>query len=174
MFWHRTKILLIGVCMLGLVLLNILTLVNDNIHTTLYTGLKAILASSVADATMSRLLSNSPSQKYSVLEITHKVIETEHAELKRVAEKRAGVVKMISSRISKRTVSNAFNNALDAPAEAVPVLGAAAMLALTASDIIDDCQTLKDLNDLNISFEQEQEDETAVCGLKVPSLMYGN
>jgi len=44
------------------------------------------------------------------------------------------------------------------------------MVALTASDIYDDCQTLKDLNELNITFNHEKEDETTVCGMKVPSI----
>ena len=161
------------VCVLGLIVLNVVTLINGSVHAVAFNALKTVLASSIPEATVLRLLSNSPSQKFSELQQSNKIIETQHAELKKVVEKRAGVFKIISERISRRTVNNAVKNTLDAPAEAVPILGIAVMLALTASDIYDDCQTLKDLNELNISFEQDKHDETAVCGLKVPALEGG-
>ncbi|MDP2904438.1 MAG: hypothetical protein Q8N96_15250 [Methylovulum sp.] len=37
-------------------------------------------------------------------------------------------------------------------------------------EIKDDCQTLKDLNKLNIDFEIDKIDETKVCGIDISSL----
>jgi len=155
---------------LGLGSFNVLTLVNDNVHAAGFNFLKAILAPVVAEATLSHLLSHSPMQKYSVLEKSHKTIEAKHVELKRISEIRSGIVKRISSRIGKRAVANAIKNTSSLALEAVPVVGVTAIVALTASDIYDDCQTLIDLNELNINFDHEKNDETIVCGMKVPSL----
>jgi hypothetical protein len=170
MMWRTSKVLLIIASMFGLISLNVLTLVNDDVHAAGYNALKAILTSTVADLTLTRMLSHSPTQKYSVLEKSNRAMESRHAELKRVSGIRAGVAKTISTRIWRRAVTNAVKNVSGFAAEVVPVLGTAAIVALTVSDIYDDCQTLKDLNELNITFEHEKEDETAVCGMKIPSL----
>lgn len=46
--------------------------------------------------------------------------------------------------------------------------GVAVITTLTASDLYDDCQTLKDLNELNANFEHDKTDENTVCGIKFP------
>jgi hypothetical protein len=135
---------------------NILTLVNDDIHTVGFNALKAMLTPVVADTTLSRLLSNSP---------THK-----NSELKRIFKMRTDIAKKISTRITRRAVANAFKNVSSFAAEIVPLLGTAIIVGLTASDIYDDCQTIKDLNELNVSFEHEKEDETTVCGMDMSFL----
>ena len=131
--WHIFKRLLIVTSMLGLMASNILTLVNDDIHTMGFNALKAMLTPVVADTTLSRLLSNSPTQK--------------NFELKRVSKMRADIAKKISTRITRRAVANAFKNVSSFAAEIIPLLGTAIIVGLTASDIYDDCQTIKDLNE---------------------------
>ena len=37
-----------------------------------------------------------------------------------------------------------------------------------ASDLYDDCQILKDMNELNVANGHKTHEETTVCGLKVP------
>jgi hypothetical protein len=155
-FWHTFKRLLIVTSMLGLMTSNILTLINDDIHTMGFNALKAILTPVVADTTLSRLLSNSPTQK--------------QFELKRVSMMRTNIAKKVSTRITRRAVANAVKNASSFVAEIVPVGGIAIIVGLTASDIYDDCQTIKDLNELNVTFEHEKEDETSVCGMNMSFL----
>lgn len=166
--WRISKALLIVMPILGLGSLNILTLVNEKVHVAGFNLLKTVLASIIADETMSRLLSQSPSQRYSSLEKSYKAIEAQQIELKRVSAVRSKVVKNISTKIGRRAVANASKNVSSFAAEALPGFGVAAVVALTASDIYDDCQILKDLNELNVSFEYDKEDEATVCGLKFP------
>jgi hypothetical protein len=148
--------------MLGLGALNVLTIVNDQAHAAGFNFLKSVLAPFVAEASMSHLLSHSPTQKY-------KAIEARNVELKRFSAMRSETAKRVSTRIVRRAVANAAKNVSSFAVEVIPVVGATAIVAITASDIYDDCQTLKDLNELNIAFDHEKEDETTVCGMKVPS-----
>jgi hypothetical protein len=78
------------------------------------------------------------------------------------------VVKNRSAKIARRAVSNAVKNVSSFAAEIIPVVGDAAIVALTVSDLSDDCQTLKDLNELNVGFEHEIANENDVCGIKFP------
>ncbi|WP_036253829.1 hypothetical protein [Methylobacter sp. BBA5.1] len=160
--------LLFLAAVLGLGSLNVLTLVNDQAHTAGVSFLKTVLAPALAEATMSRLLSQSPTEKYSALEKSHKALESKHVQLKKMSAFRSQVVKNISIRVARRVAVNAGKNVASYAAEIVPVVGVATITALTVSDLYDDCQTLKDLNELNVTFEHETSDEITVCGIKFP------
>lgn len=166
--WYFPKVLLAVTAVLGLVALNVLTLVNNDVHTAEVNFLKAVLAPAVSDTTLSRILSKSPSQKYSTLEKSYKAIEARNFELNREHALKNDVAKRVSMRIGRRVVANAAKNASSFAAEITPVVGTAVILTVTLSDIYDDCQTLKDLNELNITFDHEKEDDTTVCGMTVP------
>lgn len=166
--WRISRVLLFLAPVLGLGSLNVLTLVNDQAHATGIILLKTVLAPALGEATMSRLLSHSPTEKYSALEKSLKALESKHVELKKVSASRSQVVKNISTRVARRAAVNAGKNVASYAAEIVPVAGVAAITVLTVSDLYDDCQTLKDLNELNLTFEHETSNETTVCGIKFP------
>ena len=147
--------------MLGLGALNVLTIVNDQAHAAGFNFLKSVLTPLVTEANLSKLLSHSPTQKY-------KAIEAQDIELKRFSTMRSNTVKRVSTQIGRRAVTNAAKNFYSFAEEVIPVVGVAVIVGLTISDIYDDCQTLKDLNDLSNAFDLENEDETTVCGMKVP------
>ncbi len=44
------------------------------------------------------------------------------------------------------------------------------MLTVTAWDVYDACETLKDINELNSVFDHPPEDKTKVCGMHMPNL----
>ena len=147
--------------MLGLGALNVLTIVNDQAHAAGFNFLKSVLTPLVTEANLSRMLSHSPTQKY-------KAIEARNIELKRFSAMRSDTVKKVSTRIGHRAVANAAKNFYSLAEEIIPVVGVAVIVGLTVSDIYDDCQILKDLNALSNAFGLENEDETNVCGIKVP------
>jgi hypothetical protein len=160
--WRISKTLLIVAVILGLGALNVLTIVNDQAHAAGFNFLKSVLTPLVTEANLSRLLSHSPTQKY-------KAIEARNIELKRFSAMRSDTVKRVSTQIGRRAIANAAKNFYSLAEEVIPVVGVAVIVGLTVSDIYDDCQTLKDLNDLSNAFDLENEDETTVCGMKVPS-----
>lgn len=166
--WQISKVVLFIASILGLGSLNILTLISDQAHAAGVNFLKSVLAPALAEATVSRLLSHSPTEKYSALEKSHRTLESKHAELKKVSAARSQVVKNISSRVARRAIANAGKNVASYAAEVVPVVGVAAITALTISDLYDDCQTLKDINELNVAFGHEITDDNTVCGIKFP------
>ncbi|NDP49484.1 MAG: hypothetical protein GZ085_14070 [Sulfuriferula multivorans] len=196
--WRMAKLLLIVFSFLALGALNVLTLVSDQVHAAGYSAITAILAK-VAPATASaRFLSNSPtakmqrdiavatkksSQEKAVLVASSKALEAKHvaleknfnkveashAALKRTAEIRAVAVKTTSRRLAVRSLKNVTRNVGAVFGEAVPFLGTSIMLTVTALDVRDACETLKDINKLNDVFDLQIEDETKVCGMEVPT-----
>jgi hypothetical protein len=77
-----------------------------------------------------------------------------------------------NGRIARRTAVAASRNASSVVAEAIPYLGIAAMLGVTAYDLKDSCDTIKDLHALDVAIDPSKElgaEETEVCGLRVPS-----
>lgn len=79
--------------------------------------------------------------------------------------------KAVSRRVAIRTAAGAARSVATLAGKAVPYLGIATLLALTAYDLADACQTVKDVNSLALAAGVEPGSEEAlVCSLKVPSL----
>lgn len=186
---HIVRNLVVAVSLLGLGALNILTLVNGQIHDAAYDAIKAILSSSVGDAVSSGILSKSPTanrpkhvatatkvlsdeksklsslnksllEKHAVLEKSVKETSAKNAELTRTSATRAVTVKKFSNRLATRSLANATRNLSSIAAEAVPIAGVAVVIGVTAWDLHDACETLKDINELNTAFGHVQEDST--------------
>lgn len=198
MLWSKLKTLMIVTSLLGLGSLNILTLVDDGVHAVGYNAIKVILASAITDEALSKMLGKSPTakrqadiktatkvisdekamlvktnktleKKHAALEKSHKEMVSEHAELKRTSGKQAATALKVSKRLAIRSLSNATRNVSSVAGEAIPFAGVAIIVGVTAWDVYDACETLKDSNELNNAFGQEQEDQTKVCGMKVPT-----
>ena len=143
----RISTLLLTFAVFALITCNLLTLTVDTVHASGFNALKSILSASMPEAAVLKLLSRSP---------TH------------VSAVRTEVSTRISKRVARRAVVNAGKNLSSLAGELVPIAGTAVILALTASDLYDDCQTLKDMNELGAAFDNENHDEATVCGMKVP------
>ncbi len=80
-------------------------------------------------------------------------------------------VKNVSQRIVKRTVRNVTTNVSSVVAETIPIVGVATVIAVTALDVKDGCDTVRDINEISKSLEIESIDDTenSVCGMKVPT-----
>lgn len=196
--WRRTKQLLFICIFLSLGSLNVLTLASDKVHAAGYSAMKAILATAVPDAAASRILSNSSTVKrqHDIAVATKKLFEEKdvavasskaleakqvalvkslkeaeasHSALKRTSEIRAAAVLKTSNRLAVRSLTNATRNVSSVFAETIPFMGTGVMLAVTAWDVRDACETLKDINELNSVFDHQQEDQTKVCGMNVPT-----
>lgn len=194
----RVKQLLLIFSFFSLASLNVLTLVSDKVHAAGYSAIKAILATAIPDAAASRILSNSSTVKRKkdataatqklaaerdiavasskVLEAKQltlakslKEVEASHSALKHTSAIRAAAVLKTSKRLAIRTATNATRNVSSVFAEAIPLMGTGIMLGVTAWDLYDACDTLKDINELNSVFDLQQEDQNIICGMKVPT-----
>ncbi|MCV2880099.1 hypothetical protein OE699_14710 [Sedimentimonas flavescens] len=77
-----------------------------------------------------------------------------------------------AERVSKRTAIAATRNAGSIVAEAIPYLGIAAIIGVTAWDLKDSCDTMIDLHELDLTFNPDKAldpEATEVCGMKLPS-----
>ena len=77
----------------------------------------------------------------------------------------------ITHKLASRTTVAAARNASSVFAEAVPYVGVAAMLTVTALDLQDACNTMRDIESLHVSLGLEPNDSNAakVCGISLPS-----
>ena len=74
--------------------------------------------------------------------------------------------------IGRRAVKTAKREVASMPAEAIPYLGTAMILGVTALELYDLCATLKDMSALKRAFNpdfEQSEDELEVCVMKVPA-----
>lgn len=184
---------------LALVSLNIAIVTNEKVHDTSYSAVKAILASVLPEEVLSRLLSKSPTakkqsdirmatktlahekavlsaskqaleKKHLDLEKSHRQIETKHSELKRVTGKRIAATQNFTKRLASRVATGASRAAATAIPKSTPYVGTAIVVAITAYDLYDACETMKEISELKRELGLESEDPTKVCGLKPPSL----
>jgi hypothetical protein len=155
------KRIALALAMFGLVVSNVLLLTNAAFHQASFGLLENLVNSTLPTRTAVQVLENSLSSR-------HRIVEAEHAALKRTSAHRNNVVRSTSSKVARRAMANAIKNVSSFAAEIVPVFGTAAIIALTISDIYDDCQTLQDLNELNAVFDHPKEDESRICGMKFP------
>ena len=146
---QRIKKILVRLSLISLLLTNVLTLLNQSFHQMGFEVLKSAIDFIAPESVAKELISSSPAQTIS----KHKT-----------------VIQGVGKRVSNRTVKNALKNIADVPLEVVPLIGSGAVIALTISDIYDDCQTLKDINEINRAFDLDIEDEQTVCGFNISKL----
>lgn len=183
---------------IGLAALNVLTVLSEEVHSTMYSGLRAVLARVTSTSILERAIKNSPTvrrrqdsetatkvlqaekagiaasskalqEKHAGLERAFRDLETKHGALTRVSATRTAAVQSFSERMARRAATNAVRNTSAAPAESIPILGTTIMVAVTALDVIDACNTIKELNELGSVFGTGPQNHTTVCGIHVPT-----
>ncbi|OAH99147.1 hypothetical protein A1353_21275 [Methylomonas methanica] len=157
------KKLLLTTTILGLIFLNIFTLADDRIHTAGYKAIHSILTPLIEQAALEQLLIHSPTKRFSELEKSYLSYKIQHDKDKLAYEARTHIVNKVAKKIVRRTVMNAIKNSSSVLGEILPFTGAIVTVAQTASDILDDCRTIQDINELNIAFQQPLVDKPAFC-----------
>lgn len=77
-----------------------------------------------------------------------------------------------TGRVYRRTAAAAIRSTSSMAAEAIPVIGIAAIVGITAWDLKDSCETMKDLRELEQAFSPDAATEPEVgevCGMTVPT-----
>lgn len=196
--WSKIRGLMLVVSVFGLGSLNVLTLMNDQIHSFGFNVLKSVMSSFLPDHAVAsitrkssvvrrqadvaiatknlveeqaRLIAQNKSLdiRYAELLRANKDITNKHDELKRVAQLRAATAKRVGTRLALRTTRGATRSSTSAAAKAIPWVGAAIVVGGVAWDLYDACETIKDVNELNGLFGNDLEDQSTVCGMKVPT-----
>ncbi|SET69622.1 hypothetical protein SAMN05216326_1695 [Nitrosomonas marina] len=182
----QLKTWLLAVTILGLVTMNIATLISDNFHTAAFAALGTALGYTVGSKLTDKMLSRSPtvnrntdvasatrdlSRKNSELSRQNRTLKEQSAGLKKRINRKSAQIKQFSKKAAARSTLAATRNLSSLSGEAIPVLGIAVIAGVTAWNVHDSCQMLKDLNELNAEFELHQhlEEKREVCGIKVPT-----
>ncbi len=77
--------------------------------------------------------------------------------------------KLVAGRVGERLAKGVARSVGSVPAESVPYLGVGVILSMTALDLYDACQTMKEFNELLLKLGQGVESQEAVCGMKLPT-----
>ncbi|WP_300441652.1 hypothetical protein [Zoogloea sp.] len=96
-------------------------------------------------------------------------LKTNNSELVQVQARRDAAAKKLSSSVAPRVIHTATRAASSLPAKVAPLAGAAVAVGMTLWDIKDMCDTLHDINEMNLAFGHPAADTRRVCGIKVPS-----
>ena len=104
-------------------------------------------------------------------EVAKKLAAAELLNRSLAAEKKATVqaTERVTRAVAARAARNAGRNLTAVAAEVLPYIGVAATLSVTALDLHDACQTIKEINELHVSMGTEVIDENRVCGMTVPN-----
>ncbi len=183
------KSLLVSISIAGLIATNVASIVNANVHDYLFKALWSVVAIG-GEALAQKAMDNSYKAK-TEQKIKSKTAEIESQnkhlnskienqkqqldqqdknkkDLERKLKKNGKLAKDTAAKVSKRLATNVTRNLASLPSKAAPYLGAAVLVASTSLDIYDACQILKDMNHM-LSSVGEEEEQTEVCGQKVPS-----
>lgn len=113
--------------------------------------------------------------RYNGLANTHNTLRKQyldtwksHDDLKKITKVRAEKLQTFSTKMSSRSAKMAAANVAALPAEFVPVAGMAAIISMTTLDLYLLCEGMQELNSVRQTFGFSKEDETRVCGIKVP------
>jgi hypothetical protein len=121
------------------------------------------------------LLENSPSKRQRELEIENKNLRERNSRYEKVERQRVLKVdhaRKLSRQIAQRSIKNATYNVASMVGEATPYLGIGLVVAATAMDVKDNCDTIKDVNAILEILDDNAElvDENTVCGIQVPNV----
>ena len=161
---ERTAMIAVVVVLLAT---NVLSITSLQIYESLYDLLSHI--------PYEGLLNNSSTKKQRQIEADNQMLRKQNQEL--ISKLHAHHAKLdkaraFSQRIAKRTARNLAFNVTSLPEEAAPYLGAAMVVTVTTADVIDGCETVRDVNEMLRILEIDPIDdhESEVCGIKVPNV----
>jgi hypothetical protein len=183
--------------LVGLLASNVLAVLSAGFHDLLYTGIrKALLAVDEGLADLAtrkskavelddRVREETASLRKQTDEAQAKLKKTEldldgervkvkqtSLDLQNVKAKQlidAKEAKLVAGRVGERLAKGVARSVGSVPAESVPYLGVGVILSMTALDLYDACQTMKEFNELLLKLGQGVESQEAVCGMKLPT-----
>lgn len=106
------------------------------------------------------------------LVVKHRDLETQHLHLEKskaeMETRTKAAAKKLSASVATRATRGVARHVGGAAGESIPVLGTAVVAAMLALDVVDACDLIKDVNEMNRAVGVDVEDEQRVCGVKVP------
>lgn len=177
---------------------NVLTLVNNSFHVKAHNLFESVLGGviSTADSTINRtkalrdvnqqlvivnqrLVATDTALRGALgvlgaatdlLQIRTQRLVVEHHKLSHMSAAQKTAAKGLVTKVVRRLAISVPRNVTSLFPRAVPMGGIAVSLAMTALDVNDACDTLRDLNVMNQAMGEEKHDDSKVCGVRVPNI----
>ena len=177
---------------------NVLTLINNSFHVKAHDLFESVLGGviSTADSTINRTkaLRDANQQLVAVnqrlvaagaalrgavgvlaaatdlLQIrTHSLI-VEHHKLSQTAAAQKTAARGLVAKVMRRLAISVPRNVTSLFPRALPMAGIPVSVAVTALDVSDACDTLRDLNAMSEAMGEEKHDDSKVCGVRTPTV----
>lgn len=144
-----------------LVLSNVLTVSNSKFQQSMYDLLSHV--------PFEGLLKNSLVANKNLLELDNRNLRQQYQQLNSKWESHRTKASTVAKGVIKRSAKNAAKNVSSIIGEAIPYLGTALIVSVTADDVIDACDTIRDMNEMAALLETETaiDQQNTVCGTKV-------
>lgn len=181
---------LVIAALVGSVVLNVATLFSASVHDRLFDGavkgldyLGADVAERLVEGSVRSVVARKVDLALADAQASHEKLAARNALLsKQVAETQAQHAaavaarkadakhaKLVAQSVKARLTRTVVRNQAALPAEAVPYVGIGVAVSVTAMDIYDACQTMKDFNTLLVRLG-EGEPDPEFCGAQVPTV----
>lgn len=106
------------------------------------------------------------------LTVQHRDLKSRHFHLEKSKAEMESRTKTAAKKLSRSVATRATRGVArhigGAAGESIPVIGTAVVATMLALDVVDACDQIKEVNEMNRSIGVEVEDEQQVCGVKVP------
>lgn len=106
------------------------------------------------------------------LAVQHRDLKSRHLQLEKskaeMETRTKTAAKKLSTSVATRATRGVARHIGGAAGESIPVIGAAVVATMLALDVVDACEQIKEVNEMNRSIGVEVEDEQQICGVKVP------
>ncbi len=109
------------------------------------------------------------SKSHKGLEAEKAALSKSNSELATKMKAKTEAAKKLSTKVAARAAKSAARNVAGMAGQAIPYIGVGLMVGITALDVKDACDNLKDLNEMHAEFDLQKEDESKVCGMRIPS-----
>lgn len=115
------------------------------------------------------------SHKYKIISNSHADLKLKHkqvaAEKSEFEKKTRNAVNKHSQSVSTRLLRSSKRQVVTAPGKSIPFYGVAFIAGLTALDVYEACETIREINELNVAIGTQPEIESTnkICGLKAPN-----
>lgn len=108
-------------------------------------------------------------QRHASLNKKHAELDSKHRATLEANRKATAATKAMASRARTRLVRNVARNTGALAAEALPALGLAVAIGVTALDVHDACEAIKDWNENLTAHDLPAQDTTTICGVRIPT-----
>lgn len=176
---QKIKNIIFTLLILLLIASNLATILNWRVHETMHNILSQTISIFSTELAKKVLLSSPKVHLEIGVENRTKILSKNFQDqMKTMKNKEQNLLKKIATNgfkaktaiqiIEKRIQKNLARNLVALPSEAVPAISLATSVAVTAMDIYDACETMKDFNKVLVELGQTAT-TTGVCNLSIPT-----